>query len=730
MIVLKFNRGLNLKLGNPKKTKDMKQTIVFMLLVLSIGINAQKYIPFPTENAQWNVFYASSWEGSPMDTVLLRYSLLGDTIINNIQYKKLCRNIGTDTQPIYRGIGGLREQDKRIYYVGESSYQFYNHENLLYDFSKSLGDTVWVDEWRPEKEFRLISYIINKIDSIKIGTEYRKRYNDRFIEGIGDVVGGLLRVITPIPTCIDCQQEWEFVCFSQNGESVYKNPAFVGCNSTRKWSDIPYVPFPTENAQWNIRFISMMYTPPVDTTLLRYSLQGDTIINGTSYHKIVNNTGAGSNNLYKVVGGIREQDKKIYYIGESYEGTYYYSDHEVLLYDFTKQVGDTVWLDQQTNQLNYIIIKTDSVKIGNEFRKRYATERYGATEYIIEGIGNVNSGLFGVITPIPTCIECHLDWQFICFSQNRESVYKNPVYIDCNSIRKWNDIPYVPFPTENASWSEIKWYQGTCDFPCKYQYKMLGDTLINSTLYLKIYKQNDSLANSVNAFYFGALREQAKKIYFRSKENDNEIRLYDFSKNVGDTINNLYSAFNLFYPIPSESAVITGIDSILLNGNYRKVFHLDAEYDDYIWIEGIGCTNGLFNPIIPATTCMCAWHLICYHQNNEVQFTNQNDQIKYLDPNIECFPVIFEWINITTANNSVTIAPNPVTSTSLLKWTGNETFSTLIITNLLGKTIRTFDIRGKSETSLSRSDFTRGIYFVRLITVNGDINRVIKIVFE
>ena len=481
-----------------------------------------------------------------------------------------------------------------------------------------------------------------------------------------------------------------------------------------------YVPFPTENAEWNIFYAYSYHGEPMDTTLLQYSLQGDTAINGLIYRKVCRNIGSQIEPIYKVVGGLREQDKKIFYIGESYEETYYYSDHEVILYDFNKQIGDTVWLDSHMG-LNYVIIKTDSVKIGNEYRKRYETQRFGSTEYIIEGIGNVNSGLFGIITPIPTCMECHLDWQFICFSQNGESVYKNPEFVGCNSTRKWNDIPYVPFPTENASWSEIKWYQGTCDFPCKYQYKMLGDTLINSTLYQKIYKQNDSLANSVNAFYFGALREQAKKIYFRSKDNDNEIRLYDFSKKVGDTINNLYYG---------ESGKITGIDSILIDGNYRKVFHLDVVYNDNVWIEGIGCTNGLFNPIIPPLTCMCAWYLICYHQNNEVKFTNQNDQIKYLDPNIECFPVIIDGINTTTANNSVTIVPNPVTATSLLKWTGNETFSTLIITNLLGKTIRTFDIRGKSETSLSRSDFTRGIYFVRLITVNGDKNRVIKIVFE
>ena len=46
-----------------------------MLLVLSIGINAQKYVPFPTENAAWNVRYISIWNTPPIDTTLLKYSL-------------------------------------------------------------------------------------------------------------------------------------------------------------------------------------------------------------------------------------------------------------------------------------------------------------------------------------------------------------------------------------------------------------------------------------------------------------------------------------------------------------------------------------------------------------------------------------------------------------------------------------------------------------------------------
>ena len=119
------------------------------------------------------------------------------------------------------------------------------------------------------------------IDSLKIGNEYRKRYNKCIIEGIGDVVGGLFGMITPIPTCSECYQEWEFVSFSQNGDCVYKNPAFVDCNSTQKWSDKKYI---ANDARWTYQVSDLNY---------QTFLNGDTIISGKTYkkayHRLPNN---------------------------------------------------------------------------------------------------------------------------------------------------------------------------------------------------------------------------------------------------------------------------------------------------------------------------------------------------------------------------------------------------------------------------------------------------------
>jgi hypothetical protein len=211
----------------------MKKIILFLLLAFPNCLIAQKYVPFPTDNAKWNVVQIGGDIAFPPDTLLLQYSLQGDTTINGIAYRKLCQNIGTVDDPFYEGIGGLREQDKKIYVVAPEWDS--STDGVLYDFNKQVGDTLKINEYA-------INYIVTGIDSIKIGNEFRKRYKIKedysnipayIIEGIGNVSSGPFEAIIPIPTDI-YRAYRKFICFSQNGETVYLNPAFTDCNGTVK----------------------------------------------------------------------------------------------------------------------------------------------------------------------------------------------------------------------------------------------------------------------------------------------------------------------------------------------------------------------------------------------------------------------------------------------------------------------------------------------------------------
>lgn len=238
----------------------MKQLIlsIITLLTLSLGIKGQNYVPFPKENANWNVYYVGTCHERAPDTILIRYTIHGDTIINNISYRKLCIEGGDTINPKIRSIGGLREENKKIYYTGETILSATNEEYLLYDFTKQTGDTI-----KHNSQGSFYSVILD-IDSVLIDEMYRKRYNvdnhwfyqnpDYIIEGIGSVKNGLLGHISDITTC--GTHYWEHICFKENGLVKYLNPAFddcfpdnllMGTNQTKTDTQIKIYPNPVTN---------------------------------------------------------------------------------------------------------------------------------------------------------------------------------------------------------------------------------------------------------------------------------------------------------------------------------------------------------------------------------------------------------------------------------------------------------------------------------------------------
>lgn len=217
----------------------MKQLIftIATILTFSTGLKSQNYVPFPTENVQWNVYLKYSISENPTDTVLLRYVLNADTIINQVKYNKLCLKSNDSDTASNTSIGGIREEDKKIYFIGKDFLGYPQEEEIiLFDFNVQVNDTVFHDD------YGYFFSIIEAIDSIEINGEFRNRYkihpdsrnsnyyfpdDEYWIEGIGSIKTGLLGHITMIPTC--CYQFWEHICFKENGVVVYLNPTFSDC---------------------------------------------------------------------------------------------------------------------------------------------------------------------------------------------------------------------------------------------------------------------------------------------------------------------------------------------------------------------------------------------------------------------------------------------------------------------------------------------------------------------
>ncbi len=269
---------------------------------------------------------------------------------------------------------------------------------------------------------------------------------------------------------------------------------------------------------------------------------------------------------------------------------------------------------------------------------------------------------------------------------------------------------YFPFPDSGAVWNNAHYIYSQQDTVYS-QYGLIGDTIINLTPYHKLYLLNDTSLDPTNATYIGALREQSKKIFFRYNYCQNEILFYDFTKQVGDSIHSLFSEFEILScdSITPYNGVIANIDSILINDTYRKVYHIDPWYPD--WIEGIGSLAGLLNPIPPQITGFDTWELVCFKKDEDVL---------YLNPNFNtCFPLIVGTNeNIMISNSGIKIYPNPVTDISSIEFIGNK-FKYLTFYNISGQILNRFEISNLKTIQLNKEDFISGLIFYKVETTEG-----------
>ncbi|MFC2138538.1 hypothetical protein ACFLTE_10215, partial [Bacteroidota bacterium] len=112
------------------------------------------------------------------------------------------------------------------------------------------------------------------------------------------------------------------------------------------------------------------------------------------------------------------------------------------------------------------------------------------------------------------------------------------------------EYQYVPFPTENAIWSEIYYFPVFTEPPVYERFALSGeDTIIENITYKKLYIFYDTIFDVNNATCIGGIREDsAKRIYYKSDNYVHEDKpmktyypgeeqlLYDFNLNVGDTL--------------------------------------------------------------------------------------------------------------------------------------------------------------------------------------------------
>jgi len=244
-------------------------SISILLLIWNSGITKQ-YFPLADSNAVWTVGF-SDWGLPPHSGDFYKFSLEGDTLINNTNYTKIVTRAYGDFKLLNSEyIGAIREYNKTWLFIdnGETT------ERLFYDYNVQLNDTFVIYSLAYGLTWALDSMLVfvNKLDSILIDNSYRSKisisptstpgWSENWIEGIGSESGLLFAGRN---FCFDCGALLE--CYKEEQTILYNDSMYPNsCNDIVQLGELEIyednslkvVPNPTRN-KINIDISNMKY---------------------------------------------------------------------------------------------------------------------------------------------------------------------------------------------------------------------------------------------------------------------------------------------------------------------------------------------------------------------------------------------------------------------------------------------------------------------------------------
>ncbi len=222
------------------KWQSISIVLVISFILLSKIPNAQEYHPFPEENAFWTVdeFVGINWRE------VYVYTIKGDTIINDLNYKKIYKLNDIPKRPdtlwILHSFMRQDVENKKVFFIRH--YLGENTEKLGYDFNVTIGDTVMLPAFDYQNSGDSIFKVAEPtFDSIQLHNgEYRNIYffipipllpgslSLYVVEGVGEQR-------TPFPNLLfyDPFHQSELYCHTVNGVYLYgSSPYPDACDFT------------------------------------------------------------------------------------------------------------------------------------------------------------------------------------------------------------------------------------------------------------------------------------------------------------------------------------------------------------------------------------------------------------------------------------------------------------------------------------------------------------------
>lgn len=287
---------------------------------------------------------------------------------------------------------------------------------------------------------------------------------------------------------------------------------------------------------------------------------------------------------------------------------------------------------------------------------------------------------------------------------------------------------YFPFPSDSATWySMYSWPEMIPPYVSYYtiKYEAIGDTLINDLTYTKLYSEFIYDTKSTN--YEGAYRIDTDDecVYFIDNYDNTESLLYDFKLIPGDTI--IISGSN-YEPY---SLVCLDTSSILINGTPHKTYSIHSYLSNGTscytqWVKGLG---SLRMPIETDVFCGASFEwvydLTCFYYKDLKMYEWE------MNPYFTgCYGHDIVGIEEHPIEN-LQVVPNPVVDLSkLLGYKNDHQKINYQLLDITGRIIYEQNNTQHSEIVINKSNYTSGIYFLRVYSNDLQEVEVLKFLIK
>ena len=268
-------------------------------------------------------------------------------------------------------------------------------------------------------------------------------------------------------------------------------------------------------------------------------------------------------------------------------------------------------------------------------------------------------------------------------------------------------------PIENARWLNARFNSSvngnTSWLSSVYEISTsTKDTLINSKYFLKVFGK----PNAPNA-YAGALRADSTRWYFCAADSTEEMLLYDFGLQPGDTLTERIYVDDRTYV---DSLICLNVSNWSFNGKTHKLIEFEAGGGNQLssnylergkWLDGIGNWQGMLVEFYQNIS-QYSLYLACFSLNDSIIFS-ASPYPQNVSQNVGC-DVTFS-IGETPKNLTIAVYPNPAKNHLWVEWGSYSGSYTAEVLNLEGRVLSSTILQqAKSKLEINLAP---GLYVLR-----------------